>query len=346
MTNINSNIDQCQLESDTKMPILRIGDLEAARGQVTLGRLPVGRLLDGTQIQLPLILVNGEYPGPILGLFATLIGSDYEEGIDIIQRITREHIDPKELKGGIIACPLVNAFAFIHRTHCGIEDKADMQRSFPGEEDGSVSKRLAYLLFNKYVKQCDAVIDFHSKRDIDWSVVFTHDNDQVRQKSRALAKAYGTPIIEMSHKELHNSLCVSAMDIGIPAFISEPMWPPIYGNSIGVSIKGVLNVLKFLGMIPGNIEEQTDNLVPQGFYKRIHIYAHNPGIVRPFKAPGDPVKAGEIIAEVRDMWGTVVEKVVSPKNGFFRVLVDDITPNRVVQMGGQIAEIFEITGDC
>ncbi len=318
--------------------ILRVGPLEAGPGEVVTGNVLIDKRLDGSKIRLPFILVNGMRPGPVLGLFACMYGKGYEAGIETVVRLTRDVVAPKTLKGAIIASPVINPSAFNTRTTHAVEDGVDLQEAFPGDPHGTHSRRLAAFLFENAVKQCDAVINLHAKAGMDWSVVMTHDDPEVQRRSVALAEAYGTPIFTMSHKRHPNFLVVAAMNEGIPAFISEPVYASPHDRPPGTSIRGLLNVMKYLGMLEGRIDPQTDNLVPSGRYLRTIIRSREAGIIQVLKEPGDPVKKGEAIALVRTVLGDVVERIKSPGAGYFR----RAAPGRVVQMGGYVGEIFQI----
>ena len=318
--------------------LLNVGPLQAAPGETKAGQIPLGKLSDGSEARLPLVLVNGREPGPVLGLFACMYGTGYEQGIDVVCRLTREVVDPAKLRGAIIASPLINPMAFNSRSMHSDEDNVDMQMAFPGDPEGSITRRLCHFLYQQCIRQSSAVINFHAKALIDWSVVMTHDNEQVRRRSLELAEAYGTPIFEMSHTRYPNFLVVSAMNIGIPAFISEPVWPPTKGPGPGTSIRGVLNVMKHLGMLDGKIEPQRENLVPPGRYRRTSFYAQQPGLIRPLKEPGDPLRKGEIIGHVYDVLGDKVHDILSPGDGYLRIWA----ARRVVSQGGSAGEIFEL----
>jgi predicted deacylase len=213
-----------------------------------------------------------------------------------------------------------------------------MQMAFPGDPEGSITQRVVHFLHENCIRQCSAVINFHAKAQIDWSVVMTHDNRDVRRRSMALAEAYGTPIFEMSHKRFPNFLVVSAMNLGIPAFLSEPVWPPIGGSGPGTSIRGLLNVMKHLGMLEGSIEPQNENLVPPGRYIRTHFYADSPGLIRPLKGPGERVIRGELIGLIYDVLGNRVSEIRSPGDGYLRVWAS----RRVVARRGHAGEIFQM----
>jgi predicted deacylase len=66
------------------------------------------------------------------------------------------------LKGTLIVVPIVNSFGFINRSRY-LPDRRDLNRSFPGsEEGGSLAARLAHLFMTEIVARADLGIDLHS----------------------------------------------------------------------------------------------------------------------------------------------------------------------------------------
>jgi predicted deacylase len=144
----------------------------------------------------------------------------------------------------------------------------------------------------------------------------------------------------MSHKRYPNFLVVAAMNRGIPGFISEPVYRSAHDQTVGVSVRGLLNVMKQMRMLDGPVEPQVDNLVPAGRYWRTSLHSREAGIIQMLKEKGDPVKQGEVIARIRSVLGDVAEEVKSPGDGYFR----RVTDSRTVQMGGYVGEIFQVPG--
>ena len=89
--------------------------IEIAKEIIEPGRskrleLPVGRLPTQTMLYLPITVVNGIKPGPKLWLSAAIHGDELN-GVEIIARVLA-NIDPKKLRGTIIAVSIVNVFGF------------------------------------------------------------------------------------------------------------------------------------------------------------------------------------------------------------------------------------------
>ncbi|NIU84027.1 MAG: hypothetical protein GWN64_11290, partial [Candidatus Thorarchaeota archaeon] len=82
-------------------------------------------------------------------------------------------------------------------------------------------------------------------------------------------------------------------------------------NAVEVGLRGVLNVMKALGMINGEIEPQEGVHVIEGKLSRTEINANKGGIVSTLVNVGDPVKKGQVIGKILNGWGDPVEDIVS-----------------------------------
>ena len=74
------------------------------------GHLKVGSMPDGTAVRLPVVLINGRYPGKTLYIQAISDGDELN-GIAVIHKVLCT-ITPEQLYGQIIAVPIVNFHAF------------------------------------------------------------------------------------------------------------------------------------------------------------------------------------------------------------------------------------------
>lgn len=87
--------------------------------------------------------------------------------------------------------------------------------------------------------------------------------------------------------------------------------------TIQVAVRGVLNVMKYLGMITGKIEEQRGIQVLQGnFQSKGMTKANRGGIVHRLVKPGVKLKKGTPIARVYNTYGDIVETIEMPLDGY------------------------------
>ena len=138
---------------------LVVGQLVAEPGTRIDGHLRVGSMPDGTAVRLPVVLINGRYPGKTLYIQAISDGDELN-GIAVIHKVLQT-ITPEQLRGKLIAVPLVNFHAFHTKQALNPVDNRKMNRCFPGRRDGTSSERIAYHLFRRAIQQVDYCLDLH-----------------------------------------------------------------------------------------------------------------------------------------------------------------------------------------
>ncbi len=95
----------------------------------------------GTRI--PLTTITGAHPGPVLALIAGNHGYEYPPVL-ALQKL-RTHIDPALLSGTVIMVHVANMPSFLGRTvYFSPVDGKNLNRVYPGRQDGTVSERIAY----------------------------------------------------------------------------------------------------------------------------------------------------------------------------------------------------------
>ncbi|MDO6806935.1 succinylglutamate desuccinylase/aspartoacylase family protein, partial [Wenyingzhuangia sp. 1_MG-2023] len=67
----------------------------------------------------------------------------------------------RNLRGTLIAVPIVNAFGVINQSRY-LPDRRDLNRSFPGSSRGTLAARMAHMFLNEVVAKCDYGIDLHT----------------------------------------------------------------------------------------------------------------------------------------------------------------------------------------
>src|SRR6201993_3226176 len=144
-----------------------VGTASATPGQKATGYLEVPAGVDaGTNI--PVVVVNGAKPGPVLALVTGAHGTEYVSIIAVERLIV--DLDPAEISGTVILIPLVNIASFEQKVpHVNPVDNKSMNRFYPGKADGTQTDRASFLITKKVVDRCDYLIDFHGG-DLDESL--------------------------------------------------------------------------------------------------------------------------------------------------------------------------------
>ena len=103
-----------------------------------------GAAMEGFATPVPVIVINGKGPGPVLCITAALHGDELN-GIEVTRRVL-DDIDVEELNGAVIGVPIVNIQGFYRGTRY-LPDRRDLNRYFPGNDRGSSATRMAHSLF-------------------------------------------------------------------------------------------------------------------------------------------------------------------------------------------------------
>lgn len=323
------------------MRMLEIAGLSVPPGQRAFGKVPCGELPDGTVVVQPLIVVNGASGGPVLWLGAGLHGTEVP-GMEVIRRVTREAVDPRRLRGAIVAAPLLNPFSYHQHQMLTPQDGYNLNRVFPGDPAMLLSHRLAAQI-TRLVDPCDACLDFHANPTpaLQFSIVKHGGDEALWERSLAMARAFGITTIRMipTHERHRTGTFTDyVQDRGKPCLVLELIaWRRMEPASIETGVRGTLNVMRHLGMLDGDPEPQRGIPVIEGPLSRIELTANRGGLVHPLKDAGDPIAEGETIGVVRDLWGDVVEEVRAPRDGW--LLAWPLLGNQAVTTGDILAFI-------
>lgn len=311
--------------------MLKVRQIHAEPGQKAFGFIEVCEN-PVFPIRMPVGLVSGAQSGPLLLITAGIHGSEYP-GIEAAVRTLRD-LDPSSLRGNVIIIPCVNTPGFeAGSANTNPIDGLNMNRIFPGSRDGTASHRMCRVLVEEFGSIADYVVDLHGGdlgENLRPFVIYHRTgNADVDAKAEGMARAYGVEFLWELESDVYEGTFVSYLaHRGIPAIVGEAGGLGTYKEEdISVHVRGINNVLKYLGMLSGRVE--TSRGSPLVFHEWFTVSASRGGIVYPLVGPGDEVRKGQVLAEVRDLQGNTLERLVAPANGFIRVHF----PKRVVSSG-------------
>ena len=291
---------------------------------------PSGELADGvTPIQIPVFIVNGREDGPIVYLHAGSHGQETNYSVEMLRRL-RNKLDPEKLKGAVIAVPLANLLAHQFATRVpphyaareGVAFAGDLHKLWPGDARGSMTQRIAHVLWNAIVRQCDCAVDLHAVGEPGMAFAFMYrggkqdaEGSPAWDRSVAMAKAFGLTVVTTAPNPL--TLAGACLDAGKPAFMVEMTKARTQdGSVVEGALRGTRNVFVHLGMLDGSIEPQHDFLVLPGVHPALPtLRAERGGFIRFEVECGAFLRAGTVIARTRDVFGREVEVIAMPTDG-------------------------------
>ncbi|NLL61164.1 MAG: hypothetical protein GX240_00020 [Candidatus Atribacteria bacterium] len=296
---------------------------------------------DGDAITFPYLLVKGAQKGPTVCITAGIHGCEYPPVLAAIALYKR--LNYETLRGTVKIIPIVDMEAFkSKKMFVCPKDNKNINRCFPGSENGTYSERLVYHLVQNFIKGSDYYIDLHSADLTEAMSPFCeiHDSEdkRVNEVSLKMAKYSGLTdiVIKSAEGEINdrNQSYSTAADMGIPSLVMNA--GQIGEDSekyVDLILRGLTNILGFMKVLDDSLIE----LENQIYYKApIHIRAKAEGIFYHHTKVGEQVKENEIIGTVEDVFGTELETLRAPADG--KVLL--VNTGIYVKRGSLLIEII------
>lgn len=320
---------------------LKVGDVTANPGELKFGSLGHVELPDSTKVHIPVMVMNGAADGPTLIVQAVAHGVEMV-GAEVIRRLMREKLDPKKIKGAIIAVPVANPLALHFGTRNTPQDEMNLNRVFPGNPNKSTTDRIAHIIWTEAITKGDYMVDLHGNDPpcTAFCLIKGTGNKKIDAESEKIAKAFGLTIVykRVVQADFSGTGSGKAAEEGIPAITIELIDPRrVTDESIDLGLRGLLNVLKVLGMMEGQIEKQPsryvwgNGLVEDG----VTVYTSRGGIMVTEKEPGEKISEGEVIARIYNPYGDELEAIKMPFEGYIRAYT--IGSTQVTNSGNYVA---------
>jgi uncharacterized protein len=299
---------------------LAVGTAVARRGETARGFLEVPSGSDAA-LRVPVAVVHGRKPGPVLALVAGSHGTEYASIVALADLI--DALDAGEIAGSVIIVPIVNTASFDKVVpHLNPVDGKNMNRTYPGKQDGTQSERASYSVTREVVEQSDHLIDFHGG-DLDeslrpysyWTKTGREPQDRI---SREMVLAFGLDhiVVSTGRPEDPNAsvyLENTATTRGKPSITVEAGHAgTVMREDVEALVNGTLSVMRHLKMLPG-APAPVENPVWIG---ALHsVTAAEGGLFRPFVERGTFVQKGMKVGAVTDFFGKTLVEVRAPEAG-------------------------------
>lgn len=282
-------------------PITPTVDFSAAGVQHGFLRLPYSR--DDSawgSVMIPVTSVkNGE--GPTALLTGGNHGDEYEGPIALFD--LARTLKAEDVTGRVIIVPAMNYPAFLTGTRTSPIDEGNMNRSFPGAPDGTVTQKIADYFQRTLLPLADVVLDFHSGgRTLDFlPFCAAHILPDKAQEKKAfdLVRAFGAPwSMKMLEIDAVGMYDTAAEEMG-KVFVTTELGGggTATAKSAGIAKKGVANLLKAAGILKGDVAaaETTWLDMPDG---NCFSFAEDGGLIEPLYDLGDRVTSGAAVARI------------------------------------------------
>ncbi len=288
-----------------------IGKEAVSPGEKKLLKISIDRLPTGTLIDIPVYVFNAKKPGPTVLVQAGLHGDEIN-GIEIVRRMLQQKRFNIR-KGAVIAVPILNIFGFIHFSR-DVPDGKDVNRSFPGKRTGSMASRIAYHYTREILKQIDYGIDLHTggaQKHNYPQTRFTLEDDY----SRKLAEIFNAPFVFPS-RMISGSFRKAAYKMGKPSIVFEAGESMRFDDhAILEGMQGVLNVLKYFGMINKIEPAYVERYESYHLSDRKWLRAPTAGMFIPEVVNGSQVQKGQELGLITDTYAKHRRRIKAPFDG-------------------------------
>lgn len=287
----------------------RIGGVRILPGERKKLSLELARLYDFTEMSIPVEVVRGKKPGPVLFVSGALHG-DEVSGVEIIKRLLN-HRSLQNISGTLVAVPIVNVFGFVHKSRY-LPDRRDLNRSFPGSDKGSLAALLAYKFMKEIVEKCDCGIDLHT------GAIHRTNFPQIRvdmkdKEALRMAYAFGAKVVIHS-TPIEGSMRQSALAHKIPVIVyeggealrfDEPM--------IKQGLQGIISVMEYLGMVAGKAKDKKKEAFVA--HSTTWVRAPHSGILHSMCRMGDMVQKDVLLGVISNPFGEHTIDVLATRPG-------------------------------
>ncbi len=260
-------------------------------------------------VEHPAFVLRGARDGPKLSLIGGIHGCEYSS-IAAVTRVMRE-LDGAELSGTVTAVPVVSLESFRQRSPFVVPaDGKNLNRSFPGDRDGSYTERLAREIFETLIEPADALIDLHGGDLVEALEPFAL---YASEDARELALAFGLPyVIDAQDGSLRGMTAGAAAETGIPGVIAEAGGlGQLDEGAVTLLVEGTKNALRQLEMLPGAPAPPRSQTVRRFVWVR----CTPAGFWEAAVATGAMVSAGDTLGAVKDLYGDTLETIRAPEDG-------------------------------
>ena len=286
--------------------------------------------VDGTTIHVPHTIISDERPGPVLLVTAGIHNAEFV-GIQAAIELSAE-IDPGRLSGTLIIVPLANRSGFENRTMSLVhEDGKNLNRVFPGNENGTEADRLAHVLFNAFIRHADAYIDLHCGdgfEELMPYVYYVGDSD-CEDAAAEMASCVNTEYYVRSRCKTEGAYNTASMS-GIPSILIERgQLSQFPREEIDADKADVINIMKLLGMLDGDHKEYDKTRLVE-----YELFSPASGCWYPELHAGDRFTSGQLLGTIRDYFGEDIEEIRATEDG---IIIHQCASLNIVKDGPMIS---------
>jgi hypothetical protein len=323
---------------------LTVGTATARPGEVAAGEIAVPAGVDAGAL-VPVSVVNGQRPGPVLALVAGTHGYEYTSIVALPKVLAR--LDPKRMQGAVILVHLANPPAFYERRIYRNVDGKNLNRMYPGRADGTQTERIAFAITREVIDRATHLVDMHCGDGNEWLRPYSYwqvtGEAKMDQAGKELALAYGLDHIVIDRerpKDPAKSLYTANTAVlrGKPAITTESGGMGATDEaSVAAQEAGAISVIAHLG-----IQDLPSVKVDKPLFidRSEVLIAPVTGVWRWSVERMQSVATGTLLGRIHDLRGNVLAEVRAPFAGevLYVVATPPVSQGEPVAYIGQVRE--------
>lgn len=254
-------------------------------------------------VTIPIAVVrNGE--GPTALLTGGNHGDEYEGPLALFELARTLKIE--DVRGGVIIVPAMNYPAFRAGTRTSPIDRGNMNRSFPGRPDGTVTEKIADYFQRELLPRADVVLDFHSGgRTLDFipfCAAHILPDEALSRKAFAAVEAFSAPwsmrMLEIDAVGMYDT---AAEEMG-KVFVTTELGGggTATAASVRIARRGVANVLRHAGILSGPVDSQPTRWLDMPS-NECFCFAEEDGMIETVADLGEMVTEGQVVARIHQI---------------------------------------------
>jgi predicted deacylase len=303
----------------TSTRTITVGTASAAPGTAVRGAIPVTELAGGTPLEIPVVVVNGANEGPCFWVNGAIHG-DEPEG-PLACQIALAEVDPAQLSGTLVLCPVLNvpAFEAAQRGNPADTFAYDMNRIYPGNPAGYLSERVAAAHAAAMGPVADLEISIHSGGSHSFldKAIFVDERPESVELATAMGVGWGCIMSSFNPSGSPMAYMKELGKVGITVELGgrSATSPSAFARVGRELADSILNILRHYEMYPG------EALYPSPRYRGQQeallapasgIFIPEPGVeFLTMMAKGDP------IARIVNVFGDTLAQLEAPADGMF-----------------------------
>ncbi len=268
-------------------------------------------------IPIPIVVLrNGE--GPTALFVSGNHGDEYEGQVALCN--LAKSLDPAAIKGRVIILPMANYPAAMAGKRTSPVDEGNLNRTFPGNPDGTVTQQIAFFIEHVLIPMADVVCDLHSGGSslmyVPCALIKRTPDAKRHAQQVALLTAFGSPLAYMSGGGNGTGTDSTLMG-GVERAGKLAVGTELGGSgqvspaALRIVERGLRNVLVHMGILAKKMRIKSE---PTRFLDvggpDYFVYAPDSGVFEPVVELGDEVKKGQLAGRIHfpeTPWAPAVE---------------------------------------